>query len=79
MNKESSLKVLFTGGGTGGHLFPAIALIEELKSRFKNIGSIEILFIGTKRGLESKILSNSDYIFRTIWIRGFQRGLSIYD
>ncbi len=79
MNKESSLRVLFTGGGTGGHLFPAIALIEELKSKFKNIGSVEILFIGTKRGLESKILANSDYRFRTIWIRGFQRGLSIHD
>lgn len=79
MHKESSLKVLFTGGGTGGHLFPAIALIEELKSRFKNMGSIEILFIGTKRGLESKILANSDYLFRTTWIRGYQRGLTFHD
>ena len=37
------LKVIISGGGTGGHIFPALAIANELKTRFSNI---EILFIG---------------------------------
>ena len=75
-NEQRQLKILVTGGGTGGHLFPAIALMEELKSRSNEKIIIDFLFIGTERGLESSVLSNLDYPFRKIWIRGFQRGFS---
>lgn len=79
MHNDNSLRVLFTGGGTGGHLYPAIALIEELEERLKNKLQLEILFIGIKRGLESTVLPNLGYPLRTIWIRGFQRGLNFHN
>ncbi len=75
-NELQHLKILVTGGGTGGHLFPAIALMEELKCRSKDKITFDFLFIGTERGLESSVLSNLDYPFRSIWIRGFQRGFT---
>jgi len=74
-----TLRVLVTGGGTGGHLFPAIALIEELSSRSNQIGNLEFLFIGTSRGLESSVLQNQNWPFRKIWVRGFQRGFRFKD
>jgi UDP-N-acetylglucosamine--N-acetylmuramyl-(pentapeptide) pyrophosphoryl-undecaprenol N-acetylglucosamine transferase len=74
--KECNLRILFAGGGTGGHLFPAIALMEELMSRVDEFQSIKVLFIGTKRGIESTVLDRLGFPFRTIWIRGFQRGRS---
>lgn len=77
--EDIALKILVTGGGTGGHLFPAIALMEELKSRQDEIGRIEFLFVGTRRGIESRILQNSEYNFKPIWIRGFQRGSTVKD
>jgi len=73
------LKVLITGGGTGGHLFPAIALAEELQARQAQIGNLEILFIGTRRGLEARIVPELGYNFRKIWIRGWQRGWTLHD
>lgn len=73
------LKVLITGGGTGGHLFPAIALAEELQARQAHIEDLEIMFIGTQRGLESRIIPNLGYTFRKTWIRGWQRGWSMRD
>jgi len=78
-NEQHHLKILVTGGGTGGHLFPAIALMEELKCRAKEEFTFDFLFIGTERGLESSVLSNQDYPFRSIWIRGFQRGFTSRD
>ncbi len=80
MNKKTEtrpVKILITGGGTGGHLFPAIALAEELQNR--PIENLEILFIGTQRGLEAKVLPNLGYAFRKIWIRGWQRGWTMRD
>lgn len=74
--KEYDFRILFAGGGTGGHLFPAIALMEEIMSRVDEFKSIKVLFIGTKRGIESAVLDRLGFPFRTIWIRGFQRGKS---
>ncbi len=79
MRKENHLRVLCTGGGTGGHLFPAIALIQELRTRFKNPENLEILFVGTGYGLEARLLPDSDIPFESIWIRGFQRGKTFKD
>jgi len=73
---DNSIKVLFCGGGTGGHLYPAIALCEELETRFEH-DKLDVLYIGTKQGLESRVLPKLDYKLKTIWIKGFQRGRSL--
>lgn len=62
---------MFAGGGTGGHLFPAIALADEL--RVREPGSA-ILFIGTRRKIEARVVPMRGYDFQTIWISGFRRG-----
>ncbi|NOY77945.1 MAG: undecaprenyldiphospho-muramoylpentapeptide beta-N-acetylglucosaminyltransferase [Calditrichaeota bacterium] len=61
------------GGGTGGHLFPAMAIAHEIKRR---LPEAEITFWGTKRGIEAKILPTTDYSLEFIPVRGFQRRLS---
>lgn len=68
------MKVIFAGGGTGGHVFPAIAIADEVK---KLDPAAEILFIGTKEKIESRLIPQKGYQFRTIWISGFQRKLSL--
>lgn len=82
MNKKTEprhLKVLITGGGTGGHLFPAVALAEELQTRPEQVGNLEIMFVGTRRGLESRVIPSLGFAFRKIWIRGWQRGWTMRD
>ncbi|MBN2029933.1 undecaprenyldiphospho-muramoylpentapeptide beta-N-acetylglucosaminyltransferase [bacterium] len=64
------MRVLFTGGGTGGHLYPGLAIAEELQKRI----SCQLLFVGTKNGLESKIVPQKGYPFKMIWISGLHRG-----
>jgi UDP-N-acetylglucosamine--N-acetylmuramyl-(pentapeptide) pyrophosphoryl-undecaprenol N-acetylglucosamine transferase len=67
-----SLRIIFAGGGTGGHLFPALAIADEIK---KIKTHAEILFIGTKNKIESQVIPKTTYGFRTIWISGFHRSL----
>jgi len=62
------------GGGTGGHLFPALAIANEIKRR---LPEAEITFWGTKRGIEAKILPTTDFSLEFIPVRGFQRRLSL--
>ncbi|MBI5022396.1 MAG: undecaprenyldiphospho-muramoylpentapeptide beta-N-acetylglucosaminyltransferase [Ignavibacteriales bacterium] len=69
-----ALRVMFAGGGTGGHLFPAIAIADELK---KIEPSIEITFVGTADKIEARLVPQTGYGFRTIWISGFQRRLKL--
>jgi UDP-N-acetylglucosamine--N-acetylmuramyl-(pentapeptide) pyrophosphoryl-undecaprenol N-acetylglucosamine transferase len=54
------------GGGTGGHLFPGLAIAEELKER---CAETEILFVGTGEGLEARVLPREGYELRTIKVR----------
>ncbi len=65
-----SVRAIFAGGGTGGHLFPAIAIADELK---KLDPGAEILFIGTAQKIEARVVPQCGYAFRTIWISGFHR------
>ena len=66
------MRVIFSGGGTGGHIYPIMALIERLKER-KLVTNDEILFVGTDRGLESKIVPAAGVPFKTLKIKGFDR------
>lgn len=66
-------RVLLTGGGTGGHIYPALALKNEWEKRYP--GS-EFMYIGTERGLESKLAVSNNIPFKAIDIQGFKRSLS---
>ena len=68
------MRLLVSGGGTGGHIYPALALIEDLKEKDP---TAEILYVGTSRGLESRIVPDVGIDFKTIEIQGFKRSLSL--
>ncbi|MFB4162572.1 undecaprenyldiphospho-muramoylpentapeptide beta-N-acetylglucosaminyltransferase [Alteribacillus sp. JSM 102045] len=70
------MKVIVTGGGTGGHIYPALALVKEIK-RFAPHS--ECLYIGTKKGLESDIVPRAGIPFKTITISGFKRKISVHN
>ena len=60
----SNPRILIAGGGTGGHIIPALAIADELKTRH---GS-EILFVGTARGLESRLVPQAGYALKLIHV-----------
>ncbi len=68
------MKIILTGGGTAGHVSPAIAIAEEIKQREKHA---EILFIGRGGGGENEQITNSGYKLTTIKIHGIQRKLTV--
>jgi UDP-N-acetylglucosamine--N-acetylmuramyl-(pentapeptide) pyrophosphoryl-undecaprenol N-acetylglucosamine transferase len=68
------MKIMVSGGGTGGHIYPALALINEIK---KNDPNAEFLYVGTDNGLESKIVPKAGIPFRSIKISGFKRKISL--
>lgn len=73
MNRDNqTLKVLLSGGGTGGHIYPALAVADRLKEINENV---EFLYIGTERGLESEVVPNAGYTFKPIKVEGFRRKL----
>lgn len=65
-----SFKLIFAGGGTGGHLFPALALAQE----FKRIEpGVEVTFIGGRGGLEEKIVPGYGYPLKLLNVEGIKR------
>jgi UDP-N-acetylglucosamine--N-acetylmuramyl-(pentapeptide) pyrophosphoryl-undecaprenol N-acetylglucosamine transferase len=67
------MKVVVSGGGTGGHIYPALALIREIQ---KETANAEFLYIGTEKGLESRLVPRENIPFRSIHITGFKRKFS---
>ncbi|MFB4158611.1 undecaprenyldiphospho-muramoylpentapeptide beta-N-acetylglucosaminyltransferase [Geomicrobium sp. JSM 1781026] len=67
------MKVLLTGGGTGGHIYPALALVHTIQ---KQNPDAQFLYVGTENGLESTIVPKQNIPFQTIEISGFKRKLS---
>lgn len=68
------LSILFAAGGTGGHLYPAIAIAEEIK---KLRPGTTIAFVGTKNKIEARVVPEKGFAFSTIWISGFHRRLTL--
>ncbi len=69
---EKKFRVVIAGGGTGGHLFPGLAIAEEIEKRWP----AEIVFIGTDYGIESKVLPGTHYRLKKIWMRGLRRKIT---
>ncbi len=68
------MKVIISGGGTGGHIFPAIAIANALKAIDK---SVEILFVGAEGRMEMEKVPAAGYKIEGLWISGLQRRLTI--
>lgn len=67
------MKIIVSGGGTGGHIYPAITLIRTLQ---KKVRDAEFLYVGTQVGLEADIIPKEGLPFETVDIRGFERRLT---
>ena len=67
------LKFILSGGGTGGHIYPAIAIANELKKRFPDA---EFLFVGAKDKMEMQKVPQAGYKIIGLWIAGLQRRLT---
>ncbi|MEM8520236.1 undecaprenyldiphospho-muramoylpentapeptide beta-N-acetylglucosaminyltransferase [Flavobacterium sp. PL12] len=66
-------KFILSGGGTGGHIYPAIAIANELKSRFPDA---EFLFVGAEDKMEMQKVPQSGYKIIGLWIAGIQRRMT---
>ena len=67
-------KVIISGGGTGGHIFPALAIAKELEKKYKEI---DLLFVGASNRMEMQKVPVHGYTIIGLWISGFQRKFSI--
>ncbi|WP_298892589.1 undecaprenyldiphospho-muramoylpentapeptide beta-N-acetylglucosaminyltransferase [uncultured Psychroserpens sp.] len=70
----SHYKIILSGGGTGGHIYPAIAIANELKSRFPDA---EFLFVGAQDRMEMEKVPQAGYDIEGLWISGIQRKLTL--
>ncbi len=67
------MRLMISGGGTGGHIYPALALIEELR---RTDPDADVLYVGSTRGLEKDIVPKNNIKFKELKIQGFKRSLS---
>jgi UDP-N-acetylglucosamine--N-acetylmuramyl-(pentapeptide) pyrophosphoryl-undecaprenol N-acetylglucosamine transferase len=75
MNSLSrTTRIVFAGGGTGGHLFPALAIADRIRELLAD--KVEIVFVGTRRGIEYRMRDRLGYPLELINIRGLVRSLS---
>ncbi|NNC69518.1 MAG: undecaprenyldiphospho-muramoylpentapeptide beta-N-acetylglucosaminyltransferase, partial [Flavobacteriaceae bacterium] len=71
---KQSVNILISGGGTGGHIYPAIAIANELKTRLDNA---RFLFVGARDRMEMEKVPQAGYEIKGLWISGLQRKLTL--
>jgi len=71
---SKKLKVIVSGGGTGGHIFPAVAIANEIK---KMVPDAEFLFVGAEGRMEMEKVPAAGYKIVGLWISGLQRKLTL--
>ena len=74
LDKNISYRFMLSGGGTGGHIYPAIAIANALKHRFPKA---EFLFVGAKDRMEMEKVPQAGFKVEGLWISGIQRSLSV--
>ncbi|MBN2073374.1 MAG: UDP-N-acetylglucosamine--N-acetylmuramyl-(pentapeptide) pyrophosphoryl-undecaprenol N-acetylglucosamine transferase [Actinobacteria bacterium] len=75
MGKKSQRRILITGGGTGGHLYPAMAIIDYIRTHYPGTG---LLFIGSDKGMGKKLIPSLGVKFIMIRVRGLSAGRGIF-
>src|SRR6185436_21147831 len=70
---KKNLKIIISGGGTGGHIYPAVAVAQALQ---KKVPDVEILFVGAADRMEMEKVPKAGYKIVGLWISGLQRRLS---
>jgi len=70
---KNTYNFIFAAGGTGGHLYPAVAVAQQLQILKPEA---KILFVGTKKKIEARVIPQLGYKFKSIWISGFSRKLN---
>ena len=68
------MKVLFSGGGSGGHISPALAMADIIKM---NIPDVEIAFVGTPKGIENSLIPQAGYKLYHVEVEGIRRKISV--
>ncbi|MFY0629910.1 MAG: undecaprenyldiphospho-muramoylpentapeptide beta-N-acetylglucosaminyltransferase [Flavobacteriaceae bacterium] len=71
---KRSINILISGGGTGGHIYPAVAIANELKARYPDAN---FLFVGAKDKMEMEKVPQAGYEIKGLWISGIQRKLTL--
>ncbi|MBN4083030.1 undecaprenyldiphospho-muramoylpentapeptide beta-N-acetylglucosaminyltransferase [bacterium AH-315-A23] len=71
---KQSVNIILSGGGTGGHIYPAVSIANELKKKY---ASANILFVGAKDRMEMEKIPEAGYEIKGLWISGVQRSLSL--
>ncbi|MDX1908304.1 MAG: undecaprenyldiphospho-muramoylpentapeptide beta-N-acetylglucosaminyltransferase [Bacteroidia bacterium] len=67
-------KIIISGGGTGGHIFPALSIADEIRRRMPEA---EVLFVGAEGGMEMTVVPRHGYTIEPVWISGIYRQLTL--
>lgn len=73
---SGGIRILFAGGGTGGHLYPALAIADRIKEMLSERVEVDIRFVGTKHGIEYRVRDSLGYPLELINMRGLVRSLT---
>jgi len=71
---KQSINIILSGGGTGGHIYPAVSIANELKAKYPNAN---FLFVGAKDRMEMEKVPQAGYNIKGLWISGIQRSLTL--
>jgi UDP-N-acetylglucosamine--N-acetylmuramyl-(pentapeptide) pyrophosphoryl-undecaprenol N-acetylglucosamine transferase len=71
---KQSINIILSGGGTGGHIYPAVSIANELKEKYPDAN---FLFVGAKDRMEMEKVPQAGYEIKGLWISGLQRKLTV--
>lgn len=74
MTDSRPYRIMISGGGTGGHIYPAISIAQALQAE---VPSLEVLFVGAQGKMEMKKVSEAGFEIVGLWISGLQRKVSV--